>query len=80
MGGGTDDKAHRPTRPVLWRGSSGHEERIGIVLGERGEGCGVPFPDPADALEVVLVKLCGEPGVGGDREVVEDIGNDTSLF
>jgi hypothetical protein len=75
MGGGADDEAHGPTRPVLW-----DEERIGIVLGEDWEGCGVPFPDPAETPEVVRVKLGGETGVGGDGEVVEHVAKDAGVF
>ena len=71
MGGGIDDEAHQSMRPVLFRGSSGYEGWIGIVLSERGEEHGIPLSDPAGAPEVVLVKRCGEPGISGDGEGVE---------
>lgn len=81
MGGGTDDEAHGPTGPVLWgRGGSGHKEGIRIVLGGRGEGGRVPFPEPAKTHEVVFVKLCREARVGGDGEVVEYVANDARVF
>ena len=80
MGRGTDDEAHRPTRPVLWgRGRGGDEERIGVVL-DGGGGCQVPLPDPAEALESMLVKLCGEAGVGGNGEVVEDVADGAGVL
>lgn len=75
MRGGADDKAHGATRPVLW--GRGDEERIWVVLGgEDWEGRGVPFPDPAETAEIMLVKLCRETRVGGDGEVVEDVADD----
>lgn len=80
MGGGTDDETHRPTRPVLWGRDGGDKERIGIVLGGHGEGSRVPFPSPAETLEVMLVKLCCEARVGCDGEVVEDVADDARLF
>ena len=53
--------------------------QLGTVLGERGEERGIPLSDLADALEAVLVKLCGEPGVSGVERRL-GISNGAGLF